>query len=156
MLARKLRATGRTDIEVTSAGVLLGHNCIDRHQYDTLGTVTAWLQSLAYNLGPKGVGVDHLWNAITGSMIGTGGVVMPISVRDGVDRARSVLGRILQRLDGSRALVVALAEDRIPPLVIHVLDRQVTPDDEATLTRLRDALDQVGAWWRDGANRYSD
>jgi len=38
--ARKRAVTGREDLEVSGASVLLGHDLIDRAQYDTLGLVT--------------------------------------------------------------------------------------------------------------------
>ena len=47
----------------------------------------------------------------------------------GADAARTRLAR----LDGSRDLVIALAEGRVPPLVIHAVENRLTADDEVEL-----------------------
>src|SRR5215469_13735145 len=46
----------------------------------------------------------------------------------GADAARTRLAR----LDGSRDLVIALAEGRVPPLVIHAVENRLTADDESS------------------------
>jgi hypothetical protein len=50
-----------------------------------------------------------------------------------------------EAMRGSRALIVALAENQVPPLVLHVLEGQITPADEAELVRLRLGLDHLAA-----------
>jgi hypothetical protein len=52
----KHRLTGEETIELSTAGILFGHGCIDRVQYDTLGNITLWLRRLARELGPRGIG----------------------------------------------------------------------------------------------------
>ena len=139
----KLKLTGEETIELSTAGVLFGHGCIDRTQYDTLSNVSFWLQRLARSLGPNGVGVGGLWAAITGAAIGTSSVVVPSAVGEGADHARYVLARMLRQLDGSRDLVVALAEGRCPPLVLRVTEHRLTREDEAELIQLRAGLDRI-------------
>jgi hypothetical protein len=56
-------------------------------------------------------------------------------------RARRQLVRALRQLDGSRDLVIDLAEGRAPPVVLHVLERRLLRQDEAELDRLRAGLD---------------
>jgi hypothetical protein len=51
---------------------------------------------------------------------------------------------MLRQLDGSRDLVLALAEGRCPPIVIHVIEGRITGADEKTLDRLRQGLDAIG------------
>ena len=53
------------------------------------------------------------------------------------------LALALSRLDGSRDLVVQLAEGRTPPLVLYVLDGRVTDADREELERL--AMGSTGA-----------
>jgi hypothetical protein len=113
-LRRKHRLAGEETIELSTEGILFGRGCIDRVQYDTLGNITLWLQRLARELGPRGIGVRGLWAVIAGALVGTPSVVVPTGVGDGADQARSVLGCMLVRLDGSRELVIALAQGRTP------------------------------------------
>jgi hypothetical protein len=61
-------------------------------------------------------------------------------VPDGADAARF---RWRGRLNGSRELVTDLAERRMPPLVLHVLDGALTARDQAALAALRDGLDRM-------------
>jgi hypothetical protein len=140
----KRRLTGDETIELSAAGILLGHGCIDRVQYDTLGNITLWLQRLARSLGPHGIGVDGLWASITGALVAIPGVVVPSAVGEGADHARYVLGRTLRQLDGSRDLVVALAENRTPDIVVRAVENRLTAADEAALDRLRAGLDVIG------------
>jgi hypothetical protein len=48
------------------------------------------------------------------------------------------------QLDGSRDLVLALAEGRTPNLVLHAIEGTLTGADEADLARLRAGLDRIG------------
>jgi hypothetical protein len=79
---------------------------------------------------------------LTGAAISAHGNV-PGSVGPAADRARYVLGKMLRRLDGSRDLILRLAENRPPPLVIWALESRLTRADEIALDRLRDDLDRV-------------
>jgi hypothetical protein len=60
------------------------------------------------------------------------------------DGARRQLARLVRALDGSRDLVIDLAEGRVPDIVVRVLDRAVTVEDEASLECLRQSLDAIG------------
>lgn len=59
--------------------------------------------------------------------------------------ARYRLGRSLSKLDGSKDLVIALAEGRTLPLVERVVARRLTRADELALERLRQSLDRLPA-----------
>jgi hypothetical protein len=54
------------------------------------------------------------------------------------------LERMCQGLDGSRALVIELAEGKVPDIVVHVLDHALTEADAIALERLRANLDDIG------------
>jgi hypothetical protein len=102
------------------------------------------LQRLAVAWGGLG-GVTGLWLSITSALIRTG--YAPIPGADGgfglAGPARRRLARALRRLDGSRDLVIQLAEGRAPPLVLHVVENRITPKDEVELDRLRRGLDRI-------------
>jgi hypothetical protein len=49
-----------------------------------------------------------------------------------------------RRLDGSRELVIELAEGRVPEIVVHVLERTLTEADAESPERLRASLDDIG------------
>lgn len=139
LLAKKRRVTGgRTDLEINAASVLLGHELITREQYDRLGAVTQWLRLAARAWGGANGSVAGLWSGIVASLsrARTTG-----TVPDGADWARLRLAKALNRLNGSRELVIELAEGRVPPLVVRVLLRAMTASDEEELAALRDGLD---------------
>jgi hypothetical protein len=46
------------------------------------------------------------------------------------DAARRRLARVCRELDGSRDLIIGLAEGKIPPLVVHVLEGPMSDEDE--------------------------
>lgn len=77
-------------------------------------------------------------------MIGTASVTTPVAVGEGAAQARRVLEGMLRRLDGSRSLVVAIADGRIPPLVERVGEGRLTATDERALDRQRQGLDAIG------------
>ena len=139
---RKRLATTREDLEVTPIAALFGHGLIDAQQHDTLALIANSLRRFAQNLGPKPSAVQGLWAALTGAAISSPGIV-PAGVGPAADQARRVLGRMLRQLDGSRELVLALAEDRPPPLIIRVLEQRLARADEIALSRLRHDLDRV-------------
>jgi hypothetical protein len=140
---RKLQLTGRIDLELTPAALLFSRGHLDAQQYDQLGQVTLWLARLARNLGPKGLGVAGLWAALAGGIIGTPNVTVPVAVGGGADVALARLDRVLRQLDGSRDLVVAIAEGRCPSLIAHVLEGRITGADEQALEQLRSGLDGI-------------
>lgn len=139
---RKRLATTREDLEISPVAVLFGHGLIDAQQYDTLDQIADWLRRLARNLGPKTNAVAGLWAALIGAATSAQGSV-PVAVGPAADHSRYVLGRLLRRLDGSRGLVLELAENRTPPLVIRALENRLTRADEIALDRLRYGLDRV-------------
>ena len=63
------------------------------------------------------------------------------------DHVRYVLGRMLRHLDGSRDLVIELAEGRCPPLVVRLMEGKLTGADERALERLRAGLDALDGRW---------
>jgi hypothetical protein len=141
--AHKRAATRREDLEISAAAVLFGHDLIDRQQFDTLAEITLWLETMARAWGGLG-GVTGLWYAITGAAVPTGFVRREDAGLAGLaDQARRRLQRICRRLDGSRALVLDLAEGRIPAIVVHVLERDLTAADAEVLERLRRSLDAI-------------
>lgn len=107
---KKRRATTREDLELTSVAVLFGRGLIDATQHDTLALIAGSLRRLAQNLGPKPDAVAGLWSALTGAATGSQGRV-PDAARSGADHARLVVSRLLRRLNGSRELVLDLAEN---------------------------------------------
>jgi hypothetical protein len=141
---RKIRATTRPDLEIDGAGVLYGRGHLDAEQYDTLGTIVMWLQRLARGWAGLG-GVTGLWCSIVGAATPAPGYIRPMNdVTSGLaDGARRQLDRALRQLDGSRNLVVSLAENRVPPLVVHVIEGRLSEEDEADLARLQGSLDRL-------------
>jgi hypothetical protein len=140
---RKILATTRVDLPIDGAAVLYGHAHIDRTQFDTLGMVTEWLRHTARAWGGKDGSVQGLWLALLGAAISTplGGRVTVTA--PGADEVRYRLTRALRRLDGSRNLVVSLAEGRIPPLVVRAVECCLSSEDEIELDRLRAGLDRI-------------
>jgi hypothetical protein len=51
---------------------------------------------------------------------------------------------VCRELDGSRDLIIGLAEGRVPPLVVHILKGPLSDEDEDELARLREGLDRIG------------
>jgi hypothetical protein len=147
---KKLRATGRADVEMTPAGILYGRDLIDRHQYDALGFVTALLHRVALAMGRQ-ISVAALWRGLLAAGSRPAGFVPPI-LGDG--NARHSLSQICHRLNGVQALVVQLAEGiTVPPLVRRAVGHRLTPGDLAALEELRKGLDDIRAprWWADEA-----
>jgi len=111
--ARKLLVTTRDDIEMTGPGILCGHDLLDRHQYDTLGHVTLLLRRIARSFGrdasPAGV-----WAALLAAASRTPPGAPAVIGDYG---ARDTLARICRRLDGSRDLVLELAEEGPMPSI---------------------------------------
>jgi hypothetical protein len=89
--------------------------------------------------------VTGLWHAITGAAVRTGFVLPQDAVRAGLaDGARRRLERVCERLDGSRELVIELAEGKVPELVLHVIEHTMAKADAESLERLRRSLDDIG------------
>src|SRR6516165_4777892 len=121
--ARKLALTMREDIEMTGAGVLYGHGHLDNAQYSALGWVTALLRRIARSFGrdasPAGV-----WAAIVAAASRTSPGAPAIIGDYG---ARGTLARICRRLDGSRDLVLELAEEgQMPPICVNAGAHRLT------------------------------
>lgn len=141
LLQRKRRvAGGRVDLEINGASVLFGHELISREQYDRLGEITRWLQLVARAWGGGNGSVTGLWAGILAMLSHARTVGL---VPDGADLARLRLAKALNRLNGSRDLVIELAEGRVPPLVVHVLAGSLTAGDHDALARLKDGLDRM-------------
>lgn len=90
---------------------------------------------------PRDGSVSGLWAAIITAAARMGSAVAPVPI--GSDAARFGLTRALSRLDDSRDLVIELAEGRVPPLVIAVLERRLTAPDHEALERLWVGLDRM-------------
>jgi hypothetical protein len=140
--ARKIRTTTRPDLELTAVGVLHSRGHLDQQQYAMLAELTLMLQRLTRGWAAMG-GVDGLWRGIVAALTHT-------KYRPGVapgsgpaDAARRQLARALAKLDGSRPLVVALVEERVPPLVLRAIEHRLTGADEAALEGLRLGLDPI-------------
>jgi hypothetical protein len=134
-------ANGRTDLPLDGAAVLFAHDQIDREQFDRLGEITRWLQLTARAWGSRDGSVAGLWSAIIAAATRMGSATAAAPA--GSDAARWRLVRALSRLNGSRDLVVDLAEGKLPPVVVHCLDGALTPGDYAELVLLRDGLDRM-------------
>jgi hypothetical protein len=100
------------------------------------------LRVLARYLGPKPDPIQALWTAIVGAAIRSNSGT-PSSIGPLADMATWRLRGVLGRLNGSRDLVVALAENRVIPLIEHILSGDVTEADLADLGRLRVELDSL-------------
>jgi hypothetical protein len=135
--------TGRADLELTPAALLLARGLIDPYQFDHLGPVSHWLRKAAANLGLKPVAVGSLWQVLANGMISAAPTV-PTSIGDDADAALARVARIARALDGSRSLIVEIAEGRWPALVERVLEGRITAADERALGRLRRGLDVLG------------
>jgi hypothetical protein len=144
--ARKRAVTRREDLEITGTAVLFGHDLLDRTQYDTLGVVTGLLQRIARAWGGRDGSVNGLWSAISAAASSVG--FAPIPAGDGrfslADQGRRQLERMCRCLDGSRELVIELAEGKVPEIVLHVIERTMTAADAESLERLRRSLDDIG------------
>jgi hypothetical protein len=141
----KRQVTSREDVEATPAGVLYGHGHLDRHQYEMIGYVTSLLHQVRRAMGGT-LSVAGVWSAVTGALVQTTPGAPPII---GDNDARRILRRICARLDGSKALVLALAaEDTLPAIVVRAIERR-TPVDLAQLENLRRGLDGLSPprWW---------
>ena len=93
-------------------------------------------RSFGRDASPAGV-----WAAILAAASRTPPGALPIIGDYG---ARDTLARICKRLDGSRDLVLQLAEEGpMPPICVRAAERRLTHGDEGALTRLRDGLDRI-------------
>jgi len=149
-LRRKKRAlTSREDVELSGPGVLFGHQLIDRHQYDVLGCVTVLLRRIARACG-RTTSPAGLWSALLAAASRTAPSGEPVIGDHG---ARRALERICRQLDGSRALVVQLADEhQLPPVCLRAVEGRLTPRDEVQLELLRRGLDglSVPPWHEAG------
>ena len=138
--ARKLALTTREDVEMTPAGILYGHGHLDNAQYSALGWVTALLRRIARSFG-RGVSPAGIWNAILGALIKTTPGIEPMVGDQG---GRRTLEHVLRRLDGSRDLVLELAEEGpMPSIYVRAAGHRLTPRDLVRLELLRKGLDGI-------------
>jgi hypothetical protein len=140
LIQKKIQLTGRSDVEMTPAGILYGRDLLDRQQYDMLGVVTLLLRRVAAACG-RGYTVHGLWLAILSAATRTS-YTLPLL---GDQNARRSLERLCSALNGSRALVIELAEGQMPPLVIRAALNQLTPFDMVEIEELRAGLDDLAA-----------
>jgi hypothetical protein len=141
LLLRKLTITGRADVPLDPAGILFGRGLLDAVQYAELGEVTALLQRVAKAWGGKDGSVQGLWGALLAAATPTRSSALAVPI--GSDAARRRLARTLRQLDGSRALIVGIAESRITPLVVRAAARRLVAEDLRQLERLRAGLDHI-------------
>jgi hypothetical protein len=92
--AKKRRATGREDVEMTPAGALYGRGLIYNAQYSALAFVTPLLRRIARAMGRE-VSPAALWAAIVGAGTRTPLTALPLV---GDHNARRVLAGICRRL----------------------------------------------------------
>jgi hypothetical protein len=140
LIQKKVRLTGRGDCELDGSGVLFGRGLIDRQQYDELGLVTLLLRRVAAAMG-RGTSVAGLWSAIIAAASWSG-YTLPLL---GDMNARRTLERMCGCLNGSRALVIDLAEGRLPPIVLRAATQRLLPEDATALEELRAGLDDLAA-----------
>lgn len=140
--ARKQWATGRDDLPLDGAAVLFGRELIDAQQFDRLGEITALLAQVARSWGVRGASVAGIWNAIlaAGSRLPAHTVS---ATPAGADGARWRLVSLIRQLNGSRELVMELAEGRLPPIVDRAVHHRLTAGDLLALAALRADLDQL-------------
>jgi hypothetical protein len=137
---KKLRATGRADVECTAAGALYGLGHLDNVQYSRLGVLTLMLRRIIRAMG-RDASVEGLWRGLLAAGSRPSGFVPALL---GDQNGRRKLTTACRELNGVRSLVVALAEEiSIPPLVIRAIRRELTLDDVAQLEELRRALDDL-------------
>jgi hypothetical protein len=136
---RKLMLTGRADVEMDAAGILFGRDLIDRAQYDQLGRIALLLRRVAVACG-HGFNVSGLWASIVAAGARMGSTAPPLTGDLG---ARGALERVCGRLNGSKVLVLAIAENRMPPIVLRAAAQRMTPVDMAEIAELRAGLDDL-------------
>jgi hypothetical protein len=125
---------------MTPAGVLYGQGHLDNDNAQYSGWVTQLLQRIARNFG-RGMSPAGVWAAIIAAASRTAPGMPPII---GDYSARDALARICRRLDGSRDLVLALAEERrFPDIVMRVVERRLAPRDLVQLELMRKGLDGI-------------
>jgi hypothetical protein len=130
----------RDDTEMSGPGILFGHELLDRYQYDALGWVTVLLRRIACSFGrdtsPAGV-CAAIVAAASRTPPGAPAVI-------GDYGARNTLARVCRRLDGSRDLVLKLAEEgQMPPICVRAAEHRLTRRDLVQLELLRRGLDGI-------------
>jgi hypothetical protein len=126
---------------MSATGILFGHQLLDRYQYDTLGYVTLLLRRIARSFG-RDASPSGVWAAIVAAASRTPPGA-PVIIGD--YGARDTLARICRRLDGSRDLVLELAEEGgpLPPICVRAAEHRLTPRDLVQLELLRQGLDGI-------------
>jgi hypothetical protein len=111
---------------------------IDRRQFDTVSFIASLLRPEARG---RGLPVAGLWAQVLGSGIKTPFASTIVVVGD--ERATRALEAICQPCNGSRSLLVALANGEAPPVVARALGRQMIATDYIALAELRRNLDHI-------------
>jgi hypothetical protein len=125
---------------MTPAGVLYGYGHLDNAQYSALGWITQLLRRIARSFG-RDASPSGVWSAIVAAASRTPPGALPIIGDYG---ARDTLARICRRLDGSRDLVLELAEEGpMPPICVRAVEHRLTPRDAVRLELLRKSLDGI-------------
>ena len=125
---------------MTPGGVLYGHGHLDNAQYSTLGWISHLLHRIARSFG-RDASPSGVWAALLAAASRTPPSALPIIGDYG---ARDTLARICKRLDGSRDLVLELAEEGpMPPICLRVAENRLTPRDAVRLELLRKGLDGI-------------
>jgi hypothetical protein len=137
---RKLLILGRADLELTPASTLFALGHLNNLQFSKVGAVTMLLHRIARACG-KHYSVSGLWAAIIACGSRPTSFLPPVI---GDANARSALSRICHKLNGSRSLILQLAEEReIPGIVVRAIGRRLTERDALELERLRADLDDL-------------
>jgi hypothetical protein len=141
----KLLLTGREDLPLDGASILYAREQLDRSQYDTWALISRQLVRLTRGWGGYG-GCGGLWAARTSATTITRSAPAPGAIDQrmrAAEYARERLAQACECPDGSRALVIALAEGDAPPIVRRLVERRLTIGDSATLEKLRQGLDRI-------------
>ena len=117
---RKVRLTGRTDLELNPAGILLGHQLIDAQQYQALTLVTLWLQRTARAWGGKDGSCTGLWQALLSATTATRNPVIPVS--HGADSARYQPTPCDRGLDRDRRSARTIRTQKEAPFLVDFLN----------------------------------
>jgi hypothetical protein len=146
LIARKMRMTGRPDIEMTAAGVLYGRELISNLDYSKLAEITKIIRNIRAAMGGD-LSVAGIWSALI-DRSHTRATAQPLL---GDHNARDRLERIGRRLGSSRMLALELAgEQTMPGICIRAAQHRLSADDLVTLDALRRDLDTISAPILDG------
>jgi hypothetical protein len=150
LVARKLQILGRTDLELSAASLLHARGHLDRVEYDTLSFVAVLLGRIARAFG-RGYSVHALWSGLLAAGSAPTSFVLPIIGDSG---ARRQISAIVAKLNGSRSMVIDLAEGKAPPIALRAASGHLRPADYVALEELRQGLREihVPGWAREDAS----